>query len=81
MYKYGRGNFEKTFANATANCKMVSENLRRVFPILITAMKGYVGTNTGKKIELEILEESPDVFEIKGITPESSDTKEMKDKL
>eukprot|EP00984_Skeletonema_dohrnii_P033927 scaffold32169_cov78-Skeletonema_dohrnii-CCMP3373.AAC.3 len=32
MYKYGRGNFETTFANVTANCKMVSENLRRVFP-------------------------------------------------
>ena len=32
MYKFGRGNFERTFANATANCKMVSENLNRIFP-------------------------------------------------
>ena len=32
MYVWGRGHFEETFVRATANCKKVSSELRRLFP-------------------------------------------------
>lgn len=44
-----------------------SGDLRQVFPILVTASKPYIGTNTGKKITIVITEDDQRVVEIKGI--------------
>jgi len=44
-----------------------SSDLRRVFPILVAASKDYIATNTGKKVQITLLEEDAQVLEIKGI--------------
>ncbi|NKB24991.1 MAG: DUF4136 domain-containing protein [Kiritimatiellae bacterium] len=43
-----------------------SDDLRRVFPILIAASKDYIATNTGKKVKVKLLEEDARVMAIKG---------------
>lgn len=44
-----------------------SGDLRLVFPILVAASKPYLGSNTGKRIEIRLTEEDERVFEIKSI--------------
>lgn len=47
-----------------------SGDLRLVFPVLVAASKDYIGTNTGKKILVEMSTEDPKISEIKGIEKE-----------
>ena len=42
-----------------------SGDLRRVFPVLVAAAKPYIGTNTGKKVEVSIMENSKEIAEIR----------------
>lgn len=44
-----------------------SSDLRRVFPILVAASKNYIATNTGKKVQVNLLEDDAQVLAIKGI--------------
>lgn len=46
-----------------------SGDLRLVFPYLAAAMSPYVGTNTGRRLELEIPENDPRVQNIRGTQP------------
>ena len=45
-----------------------SGDFRLVFPILVAASKPYMGTNTGKKVEIRLTEDDQRVVEIKGIS-------------
>lgn len=45
-----------------------SDDLRFVFPILVAASKPYIGTNTGKKVEISLTENDESVVEIKNIS-------------
>ncbi len=56
----------KTIVTSTGT----SGDLRRVFPILVAASKNYIGTNTGKKVKVKLLEEDAQVKAIKGIEVE-----------
>ena len=44
-----------------------SNDLRLVFPYMAIAMKPYIGSNTGRKIEAEILADDPQVIQLRGI--------------
>jgi len=43
-----------------------SSDLRRVFPILVAASRPYIGTNTGKEVEVALFEDEQEVAAIKG---------------
>ena len=45
-----------------------SGDLRLVFPVLVAAAKPYIGTNTGKQVDLKLSEQDKAVLEIKGFT-------------
>lgn len=44
-----------------------SGDLRFIFPVLVAAAMPYIGTNTGRKIELSLSEDDKNVLEIRGI--------------
>ncbi len=44
-----------------------SGDLRRVFPLLITASQNYLGTNSTQKIKILLSEDDKEVLEIKGV--------------
>jgi hypothetical protein len=44
-----------------------SDDLRLVFPVMIAAATPYLGENTGKKVEVQLYEDSKEVLKIKGI--------------
>ncbi len=44
-----------------------SNDLRRVFPIMVAASLPYIGTNTGKQVKVTIMENSKAVTEVKGL--------------
>jgi hypothetical protein len=46
-----------------------SDDLRLVFPYMAVAMKPYIGTNTGRKIMIEILADDPQVTQLRGGQP------------
>lgn len=46
-----------------------SNDLRLVFPYMAVAMKPYIATNTGRKIEVEVLADDPQVSQIRGSKP------------
>jgi hypothetical protein len=50
-----------------------SNDLRRVFPIMVTATERYLGTNTGQKVKVVLYEDDPAVLETKGIKPEAKE--------
>jgi hypothetical protein len=45
-----------------------SDDLRRVFPVLIAASQPYLGTNTTKKIRVTLKEQDDSVLAVKGIS-------------
>ena len=45
-----------------------SDDLRRVFPIMVSASKPHIATNSGQQIDVEIDEDDPSVLELKGQT-------------
>ena len=51
----------------TATSTGSSDDLRRVFPILVAAIKPYLGTNTGQKVRIRLTDDDQSVLEIKGI--------------
>jgi hypothetical protein len=44
-----------------------SNDLRFIFPVLVAAAMPYIGTNTGRKIEVSLSESDKNVLEIRGI--------------
>jgi hypothetical protein len=48
-------------------------DLRRVFPVLLAASKPYIGTNTGKKVNIRLTENDKRVIEIKELKSEKND--------
>jgi hypothetical protein len=49
-----------------------SGDLRRVFPVMITAAQPFLGTNSGKKVEIGLEEDAPSVLQVKGVAPEKA---------
>jgi hypothetical protein len=47
----------------------LSDDLRLVFPYMAVAMKPYIGTNTGRKIMVEIIKDDPQVTQLRGGAP------------
>jgi hypothetical protein len=45
-----------------------SDDLRRVFPVMIAAAKNHIGINTGQKMEVKLMEDDKSVLEIKGLS-------------
>jgi len=45
-------------------------DLRLAFPVMLGAAKEYIGTNTGKKVSVTLIENDKRVLDIKGIEPE-----------
>jgi hypothetical protein len=52
----------------TVTSRGSSGDLRRVFPVLVAAAKSYIGTNTGKQVDVTLTESNKTVLEIKGLT-------------
>ncbi len=52
-----------------------SDDLRRVFPVLAAASKQYIGSNTGRKVEIQLYETDSAVIEIKGVVVGQSEVK------
>lgn len=46
-----------------------SNDLRKVFPALVTAATPYLGSNTGQKVLVELREDSKEILQIKGVQP------------
>ncbi len=44
-----------------------SGDLRRVFPVLVAAARPFIGTNTGKQVDITLTEQDDRVLEIKGL--------------
>lgn len=51
----------------TVTSRGSSGDLRRVFPVLVAAVRPYIGTNTGKQIDVTLTEGDKAVSEIKGL--------------
>jgi outer membrane murein-binding lipoprotein Lpp len=47
-----------------------SDDLRRVFPVLVAGSAEFLGANTGQNVRVILREEDPEVLEIKGVPPE-----------
>lgn len=45
-----------------------SGDLRRVFPVLVVAAKDYIGTSTGKQVEIQLAEDDQKILDIKNST-------------
>jgi Domain of unknown function (DUF4136) len=52
----------------TVTSRGSSDDLRRVFPIMVSASKPHIATNSGQPINIEIDEDDPSVLEITGRT-------------
>lgn len=66
LEEYRRTEKEKQLWKTTVTSVGVSGDLRQVFPILVAASKDYIGTNTGKQIDIQIQESDKRVVDIKG---------------
>ncbi len=51
----------------TVTSRGSSGDLRRVFPVLMAAATPYIGTNTGKQVDVTLTEGDKAVSEIKGL--------------
>jgi len=51
----------------TVTSRGTSGDLRRVLPVLVTAAKPYIGTNTGRQVAVTLREKEKAVLEIKGL--------------
>lgn len=51
----------------TVTSRGSSGDLRRVFPVLVAAARPYIGTNTGKQVDVTLTEGEKAVLEIKGL--------------
>lgn len=65
--EYKRSEREIQLWKTTVTSSGSSEDLRRVFPILVAASQEYIGKNTGRKVEVSLYETDKRVVEIKGI--------------
>ena len=52
----------------TVTSRGSTDDLRRVFPIMVSASKPHIATNSGQQINVEIAEDDPSVLEITGRT-------------
>lgn len=57
---------EKQIWKTTVTSTGSSDDLRRVFPVLVAASKPHIGTNTGKKVTVILKEADQRVAEVKG---------------
>lgn len=68
--EYKRSKKEIQLWKTTVTSSGSSSDLRRVFPILVAASKNHIATNTGKKLQIKLLEKDAQVMAIKGIVKE-----------
>lgn len=68
--EYRKSDKEVQLWKTTVTSSGSSGDLRRVIPILVAASKKYIGTNTGKKVKVELSEEDDQVKAVKGIYKE-----------
>ncbi|MBY7860724.1 hypothetical protein KW419_21075 [Vibrio fluvialis] len=66
--EYKRTEKLKQVWQTTVTSSGSSGDLRQVLPILAAASSPYLGTNTGKKLAVDLKENDPSVIKIKGIT-------------
>jgi len=67
VQEYKKTKVEKQVWKTTVTSTGSSGDLRQVFPILVAASKSYIGTNTGRKIQVKLLESDKSVLAVKGI--------------
>lgn len=65
MAAYKNFNKQVQIWETTVTSSGSSGDLRFVFPILVAGAKDYIGTNTGKQIEIELLQDDQKVLDIK----------------
>ncbi|MEM2112280.1 MAG: hypothetical protein QXX08_10475 [Candidatus Bathyarchaeia archaeon] len=51
----------------TVTSRGSSGDLRQVFPVLVAAARPYIGTNTGKQVDVTLTERDKAILEIKGL--------------
>ncbi|HED00209.1 MAG TPA: hypothetical protein ENN18_07490 [Proteobacteria bacterium] len=67
LEEYQRSDKVVQIWRTTVTSRGSSGDLRKVFPILVAAAKSYIGTDTGKQIEVTLTEDDKAVLEIKGL--------------
>ncbi|HID69608.1 MAG TPA: DUF4136 domain-containing protein [Desulfobacterales bacterium] len=68
LKKYRRSGKVIHIWRTTVTSRGSSGDLRRVFPVLVAAAKPYIGTNTGKQLDITLTEQDKAVLEIKALT-------------
>lgn len=67
LVKYRRSEKIIQVWKTTVTSRGSSGDLRRVFPVLVAAATPYIGTNTGKQVDVTLTEGDKAVSEIKGL--------------
>lgn len=65
--EYKKSGKIKTLWKTTVTSEGVSDDLRLVFPIMVTAAMPYIGSNTGHKVTIKLKENDESVLKLKGI--------------
>ncbi|MCX5814548.1 MAG: hypothetical protein NT178_18700 [Proteobacteria bacterium] len=71
LSEYRKSKKEVQLWKTTVTSAGRSGDLRRVFPIMVTASKPHIATNSGQQIKIEIYENDPNILEIKNQVPMS----------
>jgi hypothetical protein len=66
LSEYRKSKKEVQLWKTTVTSTGSSDDLRRVFPVMVTASKPHIATNSGQQIKVEIGENDPNILEIKG---------------
>jgi hypothetical protein len=66
LSEYRKSKKEVQLWKTTVTSTGSSGDLRRVFPVMVTASKPHIATNSGQQIKVKIRENDPNILEIKG---------------
>jgi hypothetical protein len=69
LSEYRKSKKEVQLWKTTVTSAGRSGDLRRVFPVMVTASKPHIATNSGQQIKIEIYENDPNILEIKSQVP------------
>lgn len=69
--EYKKSGKIKTLWKTTVTSEGVSNDLRRVFPVMVTAALPYIGSNTGQKVTIKMKENDEAVLALKGKSKKS----------
>ena len=71
LSEYRKSKKEVQLWKTTVTSAGRSGDLRRVFPVMVTASKPHIATNSGQQIKIKIYENDPNILEIKSQVPVS----------